>query len=127
MDAADPLRAKVRTAVSPVPVYPYQRIGAVPVKHVQMYAGSEALGRAAMAAEYTDIVYVHLYAEKESEVKAMREQVRFLDARTEPGDATAGCFGYSLQSATTQQELDGTMHIAILLQATYVRQVSYTA
>lgn len=117
-DVAEAIRPAVKTAISPVPLYPFRKLGStIPTLHAQLYAGSETHVRRALP-EYDAIIYVHLYAVREEDIADMQTKLQWLD-----GHITYGTV-YNLESSNLVQESDGTLHLASLYSARFFRLVS---
>jgi hypothetical protein len=119
-DVAEAVRADVRAAISPIPLYPYRRISP-PTMHVQMYAGSEAPGRPAMYPERDGVLYLHIYAVREEDVDSLYAKLGWLDGHRAAGTGEVRAISYRLESATLLQEDDGTLHLACLFGTRYYR------
>lgn len=113
-DVAEAIRPDVKTAINPVPLYPFRKLGTVPTLHAQLYAGSESHARRALP-EYDAIIYLHLYAVREEDIADMQTKLRWLDGHMVPGIV------YNQESANLLQEPDGTLHLAMLYSARYFK------
>jgi hypothetical protein len=120
-EVAEAARADIRTAISPVPLYPFKRISP-PVFHAQLYAGSEAPGRPALGPERNAVIYANVWGAREEDVNDVAQKIEdvLVNYRT-PANGRAKAIMCNLASRTLLEEDDGTLHIALLFTANYHR------
>jgi hypothetical protein len=122
-DVAEAVRAEVRAAIDPVPLYPYRRIGATPQFHVRLYAGVEVPGRPAQPPGRDGVLYVDIFAKREEDVDDVYDKVdKVLHRRMSDGAGKVYAVTYGLESATKREEDDGTLHLACLYSTRYYRR-----
>lgn len=124
-DVAEAVRPDVRTAIAPVVLYPFRRLGSVPTFHAQLYAASETPGRPSMLSERDGLLYFHIYAVREEDIDETYAAVKWLNGHFEPagaGDVVG--IHYRLASANLLEEEDGTLHLAVLYSTRYYREAA---
>lgn len=119
-DAAEAIRAGVRAALDPTPLYPYRRVGTTPEMHAQLYVGSEARDVISIDGSRTGVLYIHLYAKREEDVSVMQGKLRWVDGYNVASYGSLARITYRLNTSTLLEEPDGILHLASLYDVKYI-------